>query len=77
MKAIYVTSECCTSRKAEFASTEIKSNGDYYRWPYGIRESKLMARFGHPLQKQPNMAGKDIYLKRTAESVLNLLGKDY
>lgn len=75
MKTIYVTTECCTSRQAVFASPEIRRNGDYVRWNYGIRDTNAIAKHEHPIVRSRG-AGYDLYIARTAVAVLNLLGRD-
>ena len=56
MKRIYVTNQCCSIRRAVFASCEINGerpsrNGDYNLWPYGIRETKRIADGTAPIVK--------------------------
>ena len=80
MKRIYVTTQCCTSRRAIFASDTINGerpsrNGDYTLWPYGVRDTKKIANWEHPIVKARG-AGYDIYITRTARAVLDLLGVD-
>ena len=80
MKRIYVSNQCCTSRTAVFASGEINGerpckHGDYNLWQYGIRETKRIANWEHPVVKSRG-AGYDMYITRTARAVLDLLGID-
>lgn len=80
MKRIYVTNQCCSSRRAVFASGEINGerpsrNGDYNLWPFGIRETKRIADGTAPIVKNAG-AGTDLYYMRTARAVLDLLGVD-
>ena len=79
MKTVYVTNQCCVSRRAFFAVSDSGErrcrDGDLCRWPYGVRETKKIANWDHPTVKSRG-AGYDIYITRSAQAVLDLLGID-
>lgn len=80
MKRVYVTTQCCGTRRAVFANGTVNGerpirNGDYTLWPYGVRETKKIAD-GSALLVKSAGAGTDLYYMRTARAVLDLLGID-
>lgn len=71
MKRIYITTQCCNVRRAAFASPEIRRNGDYTRWYYGIRDTKRIASGELP---EYMSAPTKVYMIRSARAVLNMIG---